>query len=229
MKKVLWLFAITFSISTSATWAESGSVPTFQQTGKATTMTWPAGKWDGKHQFQKVYCAFFPVSEDSLELQSVMFNQNSINLASVDYPELIRAAIMVSTIPKGRSVDEEIARMVKNEKRVESETGVDTHVTQFNTAFGPTIGLRINNMAPGSENGPFPLDRAFFNTPGSAIKSMSIHRLFARGGDRFEVAILQYVPDGANLEKQKIMEKQLTTLADNLTTSLQECTVTQLK
>lgn len=198
--------------------------PTYQLTGEVYKVSWPDNKWDGKHSFQKVYCATFPTPEKAEDLQSAMFNQNTINLSSVDYPEFIRAAIAVSTIPAGQTVEEEITRMVKNEKIAEAAAGIDFHITQFTTAFGPTIGMRINNMAPGSENGPFPLERALFNAPDSAIKSMSVHRWFIRNSDRFEVAILQYVPEGANAEKQKTMEKQLTIIADELTASLQQCT-----
>lgn len=199
--------------------------PEFQQTGKSMSMSFPTGDWDGKHQFQNVYCATFPTPEKAQDLQSAMFNQYAINLLSVDYDGFIRAAIVVSTMPNGRTAEEEVSRMADNEKNFSAKTGLDTHMIESSTAFGHTIDLRINNMAPGSENGPFPLARAMFNDAGATIKSMSVHRLFAYGTNRFEVALLQYVPNGADSEKQKVMEKQLTDLADNLTNSLQECTI----
>lgn len=221
MKKITWILSIVcIALATPAS-----AEPEFQQSGKAMTMSFPTKDWDGKHQFQKVYCATFPTPDKAQELQSVMFNQNAINLSSVDYDGLIRAAIVVSTMPNGRTVDQELSRMANNEKNFATNSGLDTHMTEFTTLFGPTIGLRINNMAPGSEKGPFPLARAIYRSPENNIQSMSVHRLFAHGGGRFEVALLQYMPDGANPEKQQAMEKQLTALADNLMNSLQECTI----
>lgn len=79
-------------------------------------------------------------------------------------------------------------------------------------------------MAPGTANGPFPLSRALFNIPDSVIQSMSVHRLFVWDGNRFEVAVLQYIPETTKLEKQQVIEEQLTKIADDLTASLQECT-----
>lgn len=221
MKKITWILTMVCLALTTSVNAESE----FQQTGKAMTMTFPTQSWHGEHQFQKVYCATFPTPEKAQELQSAMFNQNAINLSSVDYDGLIRAAIVVSSMPENRTVEEELLRLSNNEKNFIAKSGLDTHMTEFTTLFGPTIGLRINNMAPGSEKGPFPLARAIFSSPENNIQSMSVHRLFARGGDRFEVALLQYVQHGANPEKQQAMEKQLTALADMLTNSLQECTI----
>lgn len=222
MQKILWLLSIVCIMPVISIGAESE--PEFKQSSKVMTTSFPTGDWNGKHQFQKVYCTTFPTPEKAQELQSVMFNQNAINLSSVDYDGFIRAVIVVSTMPD-RTIREEISRLSNNERNFAAESGLDTHMIETLTLFGPTIGLRINNLAPGTPNGPFPLVRATYNTTDVAIKSMSVHRLFARGRNRFEVALLQYVPDGANPEKQKIMEKQLTILADDLTNSLQECTL----
>jgi hypothetical protein len=221
MKKIVWLLSLVFLTPFITTGAESE----FQQTGKAMAMSFPTRDWDGKHQLQKIYCATFPNPDKAQDLQSVMFNQNAINLSSVDYDDFIRAAIVVSTMPDNRTMEEEVSRLSKNEKNFVAESGLDTHMTEFSTLFGPTIGLRINNMVPGTQNGPFPLARAIFNDTGDAIQSMSVHRLFAYNENRFEVALLQYVANGANPEKQQSMEKHLTALADNLMNSLQECTI----
>lgn len=221
MNRILWVFCIACLTQTNIASAEAE----YQQSGKVMSMSFLTKDWDGKHQFQDVYCATFPTPEKAQDLQSVMFNQNAISLSSVDYDGFIRAVIVVSTMPKNRTMEEEVQRLSKNEKDFVAETGVDTHQTEISTLFGPAIGLRINNMVPGTNNGPFPLARAIFDSTGDIIKSMSVHRLFAYNENRFEIATLQYVPEGANPEKQKVMEKQLTTLADNLTSSLQECTL----
>lgn len=221
MNKILWVFLITCLTQSNIASAEAE----YQQSGKAMSMSFLSKDWHGKHQFQDVYCATFPTPENAQELQSVMFNQHAINLSSVDYDNLIRAAIVVSTMPQGRTVADEMARISSNEKRFISNSGLNTHMIETVTTFGPTINLRIDNMAPGSESGPFQLSRAIYNASGDMIQSMSVHRLFAYNNNRFEVALLQYVPNGANPEQQKIMEKQLTSLADSLTNSLQECTI----
>lgn len=225
MNKTLWVFCIACLTQTNIVSAEGE----YQQAGKTMSMSFPTKDWHGKHQFQDVYCATFPTPEKAQDLQSVMFNQHAINLSSVDYDDLIRAAIVVSTMPQGRTVADEMARITSNEKRFISNSGLNTHMIETVTTFGPTINLRIDNMAPGSESGPFPLSRAIYNASGDKIRSMSVHRLFAHNSNRFEVALLQYVPDGANSEKQILMEKQLTAMADSLTKSLQECTIKPAK
>lgn len=111
---------LTLSLAclTSLIFAEAiaEDTPAYQQSGKAATMSWPSGKWDGKHQFKNIYCATFPISDKAQELQSAMFNQNTINLSSVDYENYIRAAIVVSSVPPDRSAEEEVSRIFKNEK-----------------------------------------------------------------------------------------------------------------
>src|SRR5712671_1775605 len=141
-------------------------------------MTWSAGAWDGKHEFPHVYCVTFPAAKSALRLGHAMFNQSAIYLTHVEYPQALVAAIVVSTVPAGRLVKEEVTRLVEVERNLELEYKHDYGITQFSTEFGPTIGLRIKDVAPGGKIGPFPLVRGLYRPAKQPIQSLSIHRLF---------------------------------------------------
>ncbi len=117
----------------------TGAESEFQQTKKTVTMSFPTKDWHGNHRFRNVYCVTFPTPEKAQDLQSVMFNQNTINLSSVDYDGFIRVVIAVSTMPDGRTTEAEVSRLIGNEKNFAAKTGLDTHMIEFSTLLGPTI------------------------------------------------------------------------------------------
>lgn len=196
----------------------------YELSGKSYEMTWPKGKWNGKFGFPGVYCVTFPMPDKAERLTTAMFNRNAINLTRVVYPDRLAATIAISTVPAGRSAEQEVARMVTNEHMAEQAYRHDYHVTQFSTGFGPTIGLRINDVVPDSSNGPFPLARALFRPAPPALASMSVHRLFVRGPDRFEVAVIQLAPQPGAAITEAEMQARLTAFADDVVNSLQSCT-----
>ncbi len=204
------------------------NVPAFAQpyelSGKSYEMTWPKGNWKGKFGFPGVYCVTFPQAERAERLTTAMFNRNAINLTRVVYADRLAAAIAISTVPVGRSAEAEVARMAANEQMAEQAYRHSYHITQFATAFGPTIGLRINDVVPDGPGGPFPLVRALYNPARPPLESMSVHRLFVRGPDRFEVAVIQMAPRPASDATEAEMEQRLTAFADDLVRSLQSCT-----
>lgn len=188
-------------------------------------MTWLKGGWDGKHSFQNVYCVKFPHPEVAVDLAYALYNGGSIYLASVVYPDNLAASIVVSTIPPGRTPEFEVSRLADGERQAERAYGVSYNINEFTTAFGPTIGLRINNVASRSpDKEPFPLVRPIFSVPKESIRSMSVHRIFVRGLDRFEVATLQLAGQPTNESTESEMTARLTLLADELVSSLQSCT-----
>lgn len=197
----------------------------YELSSKAYTMKWLQGGWHGKHTFPGVYCVKFPNPEVAVDLAYALYNRGAIYLASVVYPENISASIVVSTIPPGRTPEFEMSRLANGERQAESAYGVSYNITEFNTAFGPTIGLRINNVADRSPNKePFPLVRPIFSAPKQPILSMSVHRIFVRGLDRFEIAVLQLAKQPINEGTESEMTTRLTALADELVSSLQSCT-----
>jgi hypothetical protein len=193
--------------------------------GKSHEMSWPRGGWDGKHVFPRVYCVTFPTPDKALNLVHAMFNRNSIYLTQVDYPDKLRAAIAVSTIPAGRGADEESSRLIELNRQAEQVTGHSFGISKLVTDFGPTLAMQVKDIAPGSKNGPFPLNMgAFYNPPRLPIESLSVHRIFTRGPDRIEIAVLQLAPQPASDTTESEMKSKLAAFADDLVKSLQSCT-----
>lgn len=196
----------------------------YQLTGKAYRATFsPPGSWDGQHTFPEVYCVKFPSPKTAKDLAYAYYNR-AIFLSDVVYPENLIAAIAVSSIPPGRTAEFEVSRLANVERQAERNYKVNYNVTEFKTAFGPTVGLRINNVADRGNAGPFPLVRALYSSPAEHIHSMSVHRLFVRGLNRFEIAVVQLAKQPTNTSTEPEMARRLTKLADEMVASLQSCT-----
>ncbi|MBS4097914.1 MAG: hypothetical protein KGZ83_13870 [Sulfuricella sp.] len=228
MSKTL-LFVSLLLIGGLASVAHSES---YQLSGKSYEMTWPTGGWNGGMSFPNVYCATAPFPEKAEWFTQAMFNRNTIYVGKIRYPNNLLLAVVFSSIPPGRSAEDDIAKLLatnrENQDRAKAASIV-YEVSEFTTSFGPTLGLRLNNIesdTPGT--GPFPLARRMLVPQDGALLSMSVHRLFARGPDRFEVAAMQIAPkiasDSTEKEKEKEMYDRLTAMVDTLTKSLQQCT-----
>lgn len=74
------------------------------------------------------------------------------------------------------------------------------------------------------ELGPFPLGMQMFIPPKGGLFSMSVHRIFARGAVRFEVAAIQIAPQPQTDSTEGEMKEHLSTMVETLTDSLQKCT-----
>lgn len=200
----------------------------YQLNGKSYEMTWPKGSWNGSLSFPNVYCATAPLPEKAERLTQAMFNRNAIYLARIEYPEKLLLAVAFSSIPPGRSAEEDIAKLLATNQEIQDRTKNTSavfEVSQLTTSFGPAVGLRINNIESDTPStGPFPLARKLLIPPNGALLSMSVHRLFARGADRFEVAAMQFAPQQTSSLTEKEMHDRLTAMVDALTNSLQQCT-----
>ncbi len=204
--------------------AVSSGAQTYELSGKWNTAEWTAGTWNGQHSLPGVYCLTFPAPTTAIKMGYGFFNQNGIFLTQVIYPDRSAVSIVTSTIPAGRSASEEIARLLTYERQAEAAYGVSYNIVEGNTDFGPTLSLRIKNVAPRGRNGPFPLVRPIIRPAKEPIETMSVHRLFVRGPDRFEVAAMQLAPEAAGETTEAEMTKRLSTLADQVVNALQTCT-----
>jgi hypothetical protein len=213
---VLALAAISLSTCAAA--------QNFELYGQWHTMRWSPGSWNGKHALPSAYCVDFPAADTAIELGHGFYNRGGIYLTQVLYPGKAGAFIVASTIPKGRSANEEVSRLLAMEKNAEAVFGINYNIVQSETAFGPTVNLMVKDVAPRGRTAPFPLIRAMLRPAKAPIESLSVHRLFARGSNRFEVATLQLAPEGANEGTEAAMTERLTALADRIVQSLQECT-----
>jgi hypothetical protein len=190
--------------------------------GKWYSQEWTPGSWNGQYGLPGVYCLRFPAAKTAIRLGYGFYNKNAIFFTQVLYPEKTGAFIVTSSIPAGRGADEEITRLEALERNAESMYGISYNIAEMQTAFGRTIALKIPNVAPqGNDKVPFPLVRPIIRSPRAPIETLSVHRLFVRGPDRFEVATFQFAPAGAT-EAQ--VTEHLTTLADQIVSSLQACT-----
>ncbi|BCB27982.1 hypothetical protein SKTS_28680 [Sulfurimicrobium lacus] len=199
----------------------------FELSGQAYRMQWPAGKWNGKHAFPNVYCTTFPTPEKALNLRHAFFNGGAIYLTDVVYPDKLFAVIAVSTVPSSQSSEEALEKILNNERKNEAElrkAGLGYSVSELPGDFGPTVGIVAKNPTAGDENGPFPLTRSFITNPKQPIVSLSVHRLFVRGHDRFELAVLQLAPQPSTETTEAEMTARLTAMADEMVQSLQKCT-----
>lgn len=224
MKKMFTLacIAITSLVLTTGT----SNAQTYELSGKAYTLKWPTGDWNGKHAFPGVYCIEFPSPRTARDLVHAMFNKGAIYLTSVDYPDGVNVNVVVSSIPAGRTAEEEVARMLGNEKRTEQINGQSSEIVEFQTEFGPTVGLVVKNVLSSAANGPYPLVKPFFKPADGQIHSLGVHRLFVRGPDRFEVAVLQMLKPPVTETTDSEVKQRLTVLADEVVKSLQTCTAT---
>lgn len=202
----------------------------YQLSGKSYEMTWSKGSWNGSLSFPNVYCATAPIPERAERLTQAMFNRNGIYVAKIEYPEGLLLAVAFSSIPPGRSAEEDVAKLLATNRDTQDRAKAASavfEVSELTTSFGPTVGLRINNIESDTPStGPFPLARKLVIPPNGSLLSMSVHRLFARGPDRFEVAAIQRAPQPASDSTEKEMRDRLTTLVEALAQSLQKCTGT---
>jgi hypothetical protein len=217
-KKYGLLFALLAGLCTAA------SAQTFAQSDKSLEVSWSSGGWNGKHEFLQVYCLTFPRARQALSLTTKMFNNDSISLARVAYENNIKLYVVTSMIPFGRTPEEEAAKLCRNTLQIAQDLPNNIQVDDATSRFGRTTNLRIRNSKEGTASSPFPLARQIVTRPDGALASLSVHRLFARGPDRFEVAALQYfpIPFAAANELQQTLE--LGKLVDATVEALYECT-----
>lgn len=223
-KRLLSPLLLAFVVLTSFAHAE-----TYQLSGQSYETTWSKkGGWNGSLSFPKVYCATAPSPENADRLVQAMYNGNAVYRAVIEYPDKLLLAVSFSSIPAGRSAEADIAKLLSMNRETQSRlkgTAAVFEVSELTTSFGPTIGLRMNNIESDTPNtGPFPLVRKLVLPPNGALMSMSVHRIFARGADRFEVAAMQLAPQQQSSSTEKDMHDRLSAIVDALTESLQKCT-----
>lgn len=208
--------------------ARPTTLPGFYEPSEGGFLIKQSGVGSRYHAFMDVYCLYFPGAGD-LELMTRMYSGGGLNLTRAEYPEKTQASIVVSSIPAGWTPEAEMDRLFAIERNAESVYATDYHIQDITTEFGRTVGLRINDVIPGGPNGPFPLTRPIYRPAKEPIESMSVHRMFVRGSDRFEVAVYQPAPVPADGGTEERMLVHLTGLADRIVSSMYACTVVGLK
>jgi hypothetical protein len=153
-----------------------------------------------------------------------MFNQNTLHLSRTTYNNNIAIYIATSVIPVGRSSDEDVAKMLESNRLGAQSAPTEIMVSELSSDFGPTAGLVIRNAVEGNAAAPFPFARRIAKQNDDSLRSLSVHRLFARGPDRIEVAGLRYFPSPIQGEKEQEVTAELSSIVDSVVKSLQTCT-----
>jgi hypothetical protein len=195
--------------------------------GQAHTTEFPGGGWDGKVSFPSVYCVSFPDAGTAKNFRTAFFSGGAVYLVDAFYSNQMTVAIAVSTIPSSQSSAVAMAKIQQNEKRNAEQAaaaGYGYTVTQLSTDFGPTVGLVARNISPGDSTRPFPLTRGFINAPKGTLATVSVHRLFVRGSNRFEIGVFQPAARPVTASSEGEMIARLSGVADRTMASLQECT-----
>jgi hypothetical protein len=197
----------------------------FELSEKTREISWPTHDWNGRHAFPPVYCLTFPSPTDALRMTTAMFNRNSISFTRVIYKNDTALFVVTSTIPRGRTPEDEVAKILEDNRRHALASPENIQVEDLSSSFGRTNGLKIRNPTEGDPKTPFPLARGIALFPDGTLRSLSVHRLFARGPDRFEVAALRFFRTPIPSADDKQETENLVALVNTTTEALHKCTV----
>ena len=221
LKKIFVIVAVVFAVYPFNSGFGEGLYPPSSEVVRTDLSH---GEWLGHHVFHDVYCVEFPEPENAVGMNEQAYKGNAINLVRVIYKDNIMINIVASTLPEGRSASEEIERLHEMEKRSEEAYQHNYNISLTQGKFGSVIGLRIKNVAPAGSDAVFPLVRPLYQTAEESIRSMSAHRLFVRGADRFEIAVFQAAPSQPDRHAEREMTHRVTKLADETLQAFEECT-----
>jgi hypothetical protein len=207
-------------------WSAPSSAQTYSLSSKPYVSSWPSHDWQGEAQFPSVFCVRMPRPTEAQNMTQAMFNNNAIMLTRVTYPDNIALYIVTSTIPAGRTAEDEIGRLRESNLQGARAYPEGISVSDTTSLFGPMTTITMKNVLERSAQGPFPLTRNLVKRDDGTLMSLSVHRLFVRGPDRFEVAGLRYFIPAATTSDQDRPLAELTALVDQVVDSLQKCTST---
>lgn len=205
-------------------WCTTANAEEYRFVDGPLTATWTAGHWPGEHELPGVYCLRFPHPERAKSYTTGFLNGGAISFIRVDYPDDIGAYVVTSTIPAGRTAATEFQRLQDIERRMADASGGRFHVSLSGQGFGPAIELQMHDLVAETPAGPFPMMRVQRKRVEGRPVSRSAHRLFVRGPDRFEVAVLGAADATSAADGGKALAQKVTAFADELLAALHDCT-----
>ena len=176
-----------------------------------------------RHLLPGVFCVEFPPGARE-PMEAVFTAGDAIHLARTTY-RTHAAYVVASTLPPGRDADAELAIQRTRARSVQAQVAPLVQTGERDGPFGPVLTMRMRDVAQRSPSGEFPLDLGFHDSAGGAPISFAASRLFVRGPDRIEVAIIAR-PTGATPEQIAARQAEVDTLADGMLDALQRCTAT---
>lgn len=182
----------------------------------------------GRHAFQDVYCVELPQHERIRSISEGLLGNGGISYFRAVYPEdLVSAYVVTSTLPadldERSDFDAQLHREQQNATVVNTASGSERYRVQVRAGHPqPVLEVAITNIGEARDNTPFPIARPIYAEADTPPHTRSVHRIFVRGRNRFEVALLGQpaAPDAAGFAT---LERRLDELADQITESVQRC------
>ena len=222
--RILRIFLATAGLFTAVAVPSLAWSQAFEVSGKPLTTTWPTKDWNGQHSFARVFCLTYPKTQEAQALTQVMFNRNTLYLARTTYSGNTAIYIATSVMPVGRTPAEEFSMVMEANGRSAQAAPTEIRTSEHPGGFGAVAGLTIRNAVEGNASAPFPFVRRIAKPDDGSLRSLSVHRLFARGPDRIEVAGLQYFTSPIQGPAEQEASASLTAFVDAVVKSLQGCT-----
>lgn len=166
-------------------------------------------------------CVDFPAGSTALP-QSRTLHGGNLHIARVDYADRLEF-VVASTLPDGAQPAAEQATQWERARASQAALPRNLQASRVDGPFGPVVAMHMRDVALDGREGPFPLERDFYDNPQPNPLTIAASRLFVRGPDRFEVAILAG-PGGDTPEAIDRRHAQVDAWADALLASLQRCT-----
>lgn len=181
------------------------------------------GEWGGTYNcLFGQYSAQFPHPEAAARLHISGYKEGAVILTRVDYGMGVMANIVMSSLPEGRLPGAEMNRQLDLALAHEEALGRSMNIEPRMTPhFGHLLCMTIKDVVASPAEGPYPLVMAFHESAGPA-RTVSVHRVFARGSNRFEIAVFQQLPHhmAPSVEHERQMLNQVTAIAQHILVSM---------
>lgn len=196
-----------------------------QRNGDVAQTRWTRGEWDGMQRFEPVYCLRHPQASRALAMEQARYNGQAIHFTRVLYPDNLAVMVVASTLPAGREPRAEYERLAAETRRAIAPMADQASVAELQSALGPVLETRLRNAVDAADGTPFPLRRALVRSDGSLF-TWGITRLWVRGADRIELALLQRFEEPLQPREEAQRIAQIVARADALQEALVACTAT---
>jgi len=219
----LALLCAAWALAGASAWAQPAPPADFVD---GIAVNFEAGSWDGRLRFPDLYCVGFPEAEHIVGRTSALLNGRAVSMLKVDYDTPIAAYVVTSTMPDTLTIEQERADQLALARKNAELLPELYRFSETSSAMGPQLVKQFTNVAQfGKDNALFPLEIFFHDAP-DRILAVAETRLFARKPDRFEVAVIAAVPEGATQADAERLRERVGAMARELDDSLQSCTAT---
>ncbi|WP_423455376.1 hypothetical protein [Ottowia sp. VDI28] len=227
MKKIVLI--VSLFISASQVHAETESSNRLMK-GKSQDISHTLTEWDGMVSFGNSFCGKVPESEKIVKHIAGLYGDGSIFLETFKYVDNTTLTLVAGRLSRGVSANEDHQRTLAHQLKVQAnllarspESTIE--VSEIKANPWATVGVTFNNVISNtSDIGPFPLSKTIAYDKEKPFFSMAVHRMFARGNSKYEIAAMQPAPEPITSTTEAEMRARLTILVEEFTQSFQKCT-----